>query len=263
MFLDTSATLRLGVFFAVFVLFLILENIRPLSEINISQIQRRATNLMLILLSSMLVRFVVPISVLAMAVVARDNNWGLTNLLNINFIPALILSILLLDMSIYWQHRLFHWIPFLWSFHRVHHADRSFDVTTGIRFHPLEMLLSVFYKIIMVLLIGASPESVLLFEIILNLSAMFSHANIRIPARLEKTIRKVIVTPYMHRVHHSVLEKEMNKNFGFCLSVWDRLFGSYLQCPRGGQKDMEIGLSAYQDARPIKLWWCLMLPFKK
>ncbi len=263
MFLDNATTLRLSVFFVVFVLFLTLENIRPLCKLNTSQLQRRVTNIILILLGSILVRLVVPVSVLAMAVVARDNNWGLINLLNIAFIPGLMLSVVLFDVSIYWQHQLFHWVPFLWGFHRVHHADRDFDVTTGIRFHPLEMVLSVLFKLAVVLLIGASPEAVLLFEIMLNLSAMFSHANIRIPERLENIIRKVIVTPQMHRIHHSALETEMNKNFGFCLSVWDRVFGSYLQSPRGDQEGMAIGLSTFRDDRPIKLWWCLMLPFKK
>ncbi len=262
-FLENASTFRLGAFLVVFVFFLVFENVCPFQKVHTPQLQRRITNLILVFLSSLLVRLVLPITVLAMAVVARDNGWGLLNYLKIDFFVALILSVVFFDVSIYWQHRVFHLVPFLWAFHRVHHADRGVDVTTGVRFHPIEMVLSVLFKLALVLLLGASPEAVLLFEIVLNLSAMFSHSNIRISPRLEPMIRTLFVTPDMHRIHHSVSEAEMNNNFGFCLSLWDKVFRSYQQSPRGDKNNMVLGLSAYQDTQPIKLWWCLTLPFKR
>jgi len=168
-----------------------------------------------------------------------------------------------LDLAIYIQHVASHHIPILWKLHKVHHADRDIDVTTGIRFHPLEAILSMIYKCLVILLLGPVALSVIIFEIVLNASAMFNHSNLRLPKKLDAVLRILVVTPDSHRVHHSVHASETNSNYGFFLSIWDRLGRTYTAQPRDNHLDMTIGLSNYQTPKPAILSWCLTLPFKK
>ena len=175
----------------------------------------------------------------------------------------ILVSAVLLDMAVYWQHVASHKIPMIWRFHKMHHADRDIDATTGIRFHPVEIVLSMLYKMVIVLILGPHIIGVFLFEIILNGSAMFNHANVRLPLWLDKTIRILFVTPDMHRVHHSVIAAETNSNYGFNLSIWDRIFGSYIAQPKEGHDGMTIGLPQYQTNKPSNILWCLKLPFSK
>ena len=175
----------------------------------------------------------------------------------------LILAVIILDGVIYLQHVLSHRIPVLWAFHKVHHTDRDLDVTSALRFHPIEILFSMAYKIIWVIALGPSVAAVIIFEVLLNGSAMFNHANLRLPLWLDKALRSVIVTPDMHRVHHSVIESETNSNYGFCLSLWDRLFRTYTPQPREGHDGMSLGLNEHQDKGPNSLSWSLALPFAR
>jgi sterol desaturase/sphingolipid hydroxylase (fatty acid hydroxylase superfamily) len=177
-------------------------------------------------------------------------------------VPETILAILIFDFAIWAQHLITHKVPLLWRLHRVHHADRDIDVTTAIRFHPVEIALSMFLKIGLVYIIGPSAVAIILFEIILNGTAMFNHANIKLPLGIDRVLRLILVTPDMHRVHHSVKRREHDSNYGFSLSIWDRFFGTYIAQPEEGHDDMTIGLQ-WQDDRPSKLGWSLRLPFSR
>jgi sterol desaturase/sphingolipid hydroxylase (fatty acid hydroxylase superfamily) len=176
---------------------------------------------------------------------------------------AIALTLLLLDLAIYVQHVLTHAVPALWRLHRVHHTDLDLDVTTGVRFHPFEILLSVLYKIALVVALGAHPLAVLIFEVLLNGSSLFNHANVRLPAMLERWLRLIWVTPEMHRVHHSVLRRETDSNYGSCLSLWDRLFGTYVAQPQAGHDRMTIGLEAFRTPAEQSLWSLLMQPVRR
>ena len=174
----------------------------------------------------------------------------------------IVAAVILLDLTIYGQHVASHKWSILWRFHKVHHADRDIDVTTGTRFHPVEIVLSMFYKCLCVLLIGPAVIAVFIFEMVLNATAMFNHANVKLPSWLDRGIRMILVTPDMHRVHHSIIRRETDSNYGFSLSVWDRIFGTYIARPSAGHDRMTIGLSQYQTSRPSSLAWCLNLPFR-
>ncbi|MFL0800871.1 MAG: sterol desaturase family protein [Agarilytica sp.] len=208
-------------------------------------------------------RWAVPISLAGTALVWEENSWGILNLIVLPEPVKLFVVMVLFDLAIYWQHRIFHIVPFLWRIHKVHHADSAFDVTTGFRFHPAEILVSVLFKMVLIVILGPSPESILIFEIVLSAAAMFSHANIRFPLGVDRVLRYAIVTPDMHRIHHSVNDNEMNKNFGFFLAVWDKVFGSYVQTPQEGQEKLVVGLSRYRNQNPSLFWWCLILPFRR
>uniref|UniRef100_UPI003083EF6F sterol desaturase family protein n=1 Tax=Petrachloros mirabilis TaxID=2918835 RepID=UPI003083EF6F len=214
------------------------------------------------MLSTVLLRILFPLAAVGMAAIAAERGWGLWNQLPMPMGLAVVLSIVALDLVIYWQHRLFHALPLLWRLHKVHHADQDFDVTTGFRFHPLEILLSMGIKIIAVALLGAPGIAVLIFEVLLNGTALFNHGNVSLPLFLDRWLRWVVVTPDMHRIHHSVVPQETNSNFGFNLPWWDRLLGTYQSQPFRGQQGMVIGLSEYQqDPRVAQLPWMLVLPF--
>lgn len=197
-----------------------------------------------------------------MAVLAAGNGWGLLNALAVPAWLAVPLAILALDLAIYFQHVLFHAVPLFWRLHRMHHADLEFDVTTGIRFHPVEILLSMGLKLGVVAALGAPPLAVLVFEIVLNASSLFNHANIALPGRLDALLRLVVVTPDMHRVHHSVHPSETNSNFGFNLAVWDRIFGTYTAQPREGHEGMTVGLHSFRSLRELWLDRMLLQPLR-
>lgn len=256
--------LRLGVFIGVLLLMAILEVLFPRrSHVQIKR-SRWATNLSLAVINSIALRFLGPISAVVAAEYAVRNDWGLLNWLPVSLplVAEVALGVVLLDLAIYVQHVASHKVPFLWRFHKVHHADRHIDVTTGVRFHPVEALLSMVYKCTVVLALGPLALAVVIFEIVLNASSMFNHSNVKLPASLDRLLRLVIVTPDMHIVHHSEVSNETNSNFGFFLPFWDRLFKTYIAQPQKGHNGVIIGLTEYQSDRPSKLPWSLSIPFK-
>ena len=217
---------------------------------------------MISVLNTFVLRLLGPVTAIGAALWAANHNWGLLNFLDIPLWLSFALGFLILDFAIYLQHWATHKIPLLWRLHKVHHADRDIDVTTAVRFHPVEIALSMFYKCGWVLLIGPAAFTVIVFEIVLNGTALFNHANLKIPSSIDRWLRLIIVTPDMHRVHHSIRPAETHSNFGFSLSIWDRLFKTYIAQPMHGHLDMQIGLPQYQTEEPANLAWSLVLPFK-
>ena len=254
-------SIRIAFFIGVFLILVGLEAIVPRKGRVLPRLQRWKTNLALVAITGVLLRFLAPIMAVGMASWAQVNNVGLLNWVHLPAGLAFLFAFVLLDMSIYFQHVLSHRVPVFWRFHRVHHADRDVDVTTGVRFHPVEMLLSMLYKLACVAVIGPSVLAVIVFEIVLNASAMFNHANIRLPRQFDHFLRKWVVTPDFHRVHHSVIPTETDSNFGFFLSIWDRLFGTCIEQPQKGHSAMLIGLAEYQTECPSRLSWSLAMPF--
>ena len=257
-----SAT-RLSIFLGALLLLAALECLAPRRQRSFSRPRRWPTNLAIAAIDTLALRFLLPVLAVGSALWAEMNQIGLMQIFALPLGLEILLAILLLDALVYGQHVAFHRIPLLWRVHRVHHTDRDIDVTTALRFHPLEILLSMLLKITFVVLLGAPVEGVICFEIILNAMAMFNHANISLPARLDARLRLFLVTPDMHRVHHSIDMGEHNRNFGFSLSCWDRIFATYKAQPRLGHDGMIIGLSHHQDARPCRLGWSLLLPFRR
>lgn len=246
--LEHEAVLRVSAFVLMLALMAAWERAAPARTQGQPWWRRWRTNLGLAAANTLLLRIVLPTTAIGVAALAHANGWGLLNHYGIGGWLALALAVVALDFAIYLQHVLFHAVPALFRLHRVHHADPDFDTTTGIRFHPIEILLSMLIKYAAIALIGASPFAVLVFELLLNLSSLFNHGNVRMPAVLDSALRALLVTPDMHRVHHSVVAAERNSNYGFCLSVWDRLFGTYVPDPAGGQAALRIGYPGFSDA---------------
>ena len=219
-------SIRISVFASMLVLMALLEFLSPRRSRTQTRLKRWSTNIGLIFLSSMTLRLALPIVAMGMAALAMEQTWGLFNWLNWPLWLEVLLAMILMDLLIYWQHVASHHFPMLWRLHKIHHADRDIDTTTGIRFHPVEIVLSMLYKMLCVVLLGPSVIAVLLFEVWLNMAALFNHANVRLPLSLDKKLRLILVTPDMHRVHHSVRVPETNSNYGFSLSCWDRWFGT-------------------------------------
>ena len=263
----SETTLRLSVFLGIFVILALLELAIPRRKARQTKPRRWLTNLSIAGIDSVVVRLMallaVPVAAVAAAAWAQANGWGLLNWLDVPAWIALPLAIIVLDLAIYGQHVASHKIPLFWRLHKVHHTDVEFDVTTAVRFHPIEIALSMLWKIIVVLALGASPWAVVLFEVILNGCAMFNHANITLPQWLDRIVRLVLVTPDMHRVHHSVYRSEHDMNYGFNLSIWDRLFGTYKAQPHDGHVEMVIGQKSHLNENPTKLGWSLRLPFRR
>lgn len=257
----TPEALRLAAFVAVFVVMAIAEIIRPRRQLLVSKKKRWVGNLTIVAVNTLLVRLIVPVMPYQMALAARDSGWGLFNLAHLSGIPELAASLLLLDVVIYAQHRLFHRIALFWRFHRMHHTDLDLDVSSGTRFHPLEMLVSIAIKLAAVAFLGASPLAVLLFEILLNATSMFNHANVALPPAIDRWLRLALVTPDMHRVHHSTLPQETDSNFGFNQPWWDRLFGTYRAEPRAGHARMTIGLQEFRNLDELGIKQLLLIPF--
>jgi len=258
--------LRFTVFLTLLAAFALAEAIWPRRPLTTAKQHRWFSNLSLTALNSALLRLValiVPAAPTAVAALAQSRGWGLFNLFQVGGWLELATSLLLLDLLIYLQHRLFHRMPICWRLHRMHHTDLDLDVSSGIRFHPLEILLSLAIKLVAVVMLGCSPLSVLTFEILLNATSLFSHANLRIPAALDQWMRLALVTPDMHRVHHSVIVRETNSNYGFNLSCWDRLFGSYRAQPRDGHDRMTIGLKQWRNPVELGLGSLLQIPFQR
>jgi sterol desaturase/sphingolipid hydroxylase (fatty acid hydroxylase superfamily) len=260
-FASPEALVRLGFFAAIFFVVAIGEKIAPRRLLLKSKKKRWISNLGMQIVDVVVLRFIFPLFPVGFAVICAQKGWGLLNHNQITPLVAIIISVLALDFVIYLQHLLFHFIPIFWRIHMVHHTDLDIDVTTALRFHPLEIILSFLIKFTAVAAIGAPPLSVLIFEIMLNGAAMFNHGNFRIPLFLDHIIRMVLVTPDMHRIHHSVIISETNSNYGFSFSWWDRICGTYKAQPQEGHDQMKIGLNGYDDDRSLRLSALLAMPF--
>ncbi len=258
-----EAAIRLGFFLGIFAVMALWELAAPRRALTVSKAVRWLNNLGLVALNTVLLRLLFPAAAVGVAAWAQQQGWGLLNHFAPPFWAAVLISVVAMDFVIWLQHVMVHAIPLLWRLHRVHHADPDYDVTTGARFHPVEIVLSMLIKFATILLLGPPLAGVILFEVILNGMAMFNHGNVRLPEAADRVLRTLLVTPDMHRVHHSVEDDETNSNFGFNLSLWDRLFGTYRAQPRGGHEGMRIGIHRYHA--PADVSWLpglLSLPFK-
>ena len=262
----SEAALRFAVFAGIFVAMALLEVAAPKRHLSAAKARRWLTNLSIVAIDSVVVRLMaalaVPLAAVAAALYAEQRGIGLLNMVVWPAWLELVIALVVLDFAIWLQHLASHKVPVLWRLHRMHHADLDIDVSTALRFHPIEIGLSMLWKIAWVLALGASALSVLLFELILNGCAMFNHANIALPGPLDRIVRLFIVTPDMHRVHHSVERREHDSNYGFNLSLWDRLFSTYTPQPERGHQGMTIGLPQYRSDGPTRLIWSLAVPFR-
>lgn len=260
---QNEGTIRLAVFITLFSIMALSEYFRPRRPLTASKGSRWFTNWTIVVLDSLVVRLIFPAAAVGAALWANSNGYGLFNMIGISEGLAALLAFLVLDFAIWLSHLLSHKVPVFWRIHRMHHSDVNIDVSTALRFHPIEIVLSMLYKVAIVVALGAPAVSVILFEIVLNGAAMFNHANFKLPLWFDKILRILIVTPDMHRVHHSVEQNETDSNYGFNLSIWDRMFGTYTDQPKDGHDGMTIGLPQWQEDGPTKLNWSLMVPFRK
>ena len=255
--------IRLGFFLGIFAVMAGWEAFAPRRPLVVPKGRRWLSNLGLVALDTLVVRLLFPTAAVGVALFAEARGWGLLNYYRLPSPLAVALAVVIMDLVIYLQHVMVHAVPLLWRIHRVHHADLDYDVTTGARFHPIEIVLSMLIKFATILLLGPPVVAVVIFEVLLNGMAMFNHANVGLPRRLDRLLRWFIVTPDMHRVHHSVEDDEANSNFGFNLSWWDRLFGTYREQPRAGHRGMTIGIHRYRDPAVVDhLPGMLLLPFR-
>ena len=258
--MEYESAIRLISFILIFILIALWEILMPRRALTTSKKWRWFSNLSIVAINPVVLQLIFPVLAIGMAQTAQDNGWGLLNQINTPNLLALSVGFFVLDLVIYLQHVMFHAVPLFWRLHMVHHADLDFDLTTGLRFHPVEIVLSMILKMTVIVAFGPPVVAVLAFEVLLNGMAMFNHGNITIPTPLDKWLRWFVVTPDMHRVHHSVIIRETNSNYGFNLSVWDRLFGTYLAHPRRGHEEMVIGLSQFREEKKLTLPWLLILP---
>lgn len=259
--MERDQVIRVGFFFGIFTAVAIWESLAPRRKLTTSKTSRWLANFVLIGLNPVSVRLIFPLLPVGMALLAEERRWGLLTNLPLAYWLKVAAAVVALDFAIYLQHALHHAIPTLWRLHMVHHADLDFDVTTGVRFHPIEIVLSMGIKLGAVAALGPPALAVLIFEVALNATAMFNHSNIYLPPKMDRVLRLFLVTPDMHRVHHSAIIKETNSNFGFNLPWWDRLLGTYRDQPAKGHEDMTIGLAHLRDPNRLTLPWLLALPF--
>jgi len=259
--LDQEPVIRLSFFLGVLIIMAIWEVAMPRRRVEIPRVLRWSNNLALVVVDTLVVRVAFPVAAVGLAVIAQGNGWGLLNQFSLPAPVVFITAILVFDLAIYLQHVLFHAVPALWRLHRMHHADLGFDVTTGLRFHPIEILLSMVIKLGVVMALGPPAIAVLVFEVVLNASSLFNHSNVRLPPKVDAVLRLFIVTPDMHRVHHSIRPSETNSNFGFNIPWWDRLLGTYLAQPAAGHEDMTIGIEQFRNRRSLWLDRMLIQPF--
>ena len=253
--LANEPTVRLSFFIGIFATMAVWEMLAPRRALMLSKAMRWGNNIGLVVLNTVLLRLLFPAAAVGMAAFAVRQGWGVLNHVELPFWLAVMIAVIVLDFVIWLQHVMVHAVPVLWRLHRVHHADLDFDVTTGARFHPLEILLSMLIKFVVIMLLGPPLVAVVVFEVVLNATAMFNHSNVHLPVTLDRLLRMVVVTPDMHRVHHSVEDDETNSNFGFNLPWWDRLFGTYRAQPRAGHEAMTIGITTFREDK-----WCSWLP---
>ncbi len=259
---EREAILRLASFGAIFVVMMLWELRAPKRALSVSKWQRWSSNIGLLVINSIVLRLLFPAAAIGIAYSAGMAGWGIFNHVALPYWLEVTLAVLLLDLAIYLQHLLMHRVPLLWRLHRVHHADLDIDLTTGSRFHTIEIIVSMLIKWAVISLLGPALLAVLIFETLLNGMAVFNHANVHMPASADRWIRKLLVTPDMHRVHHSILLSETNSNYGFNLSTWDRIFGTYVDQPAKGHDAMTIGIPEFRDARQVdRIPGMLALPF--
>lgn len=261
--ITSEPVLRLLVFLAMLGVLALLEILRPRRHLQYSKRSRWLNNFGISLLNSLSVAILIPITGVAVALLVKENTWGLFNIIQASQWVSLLVYLLIFDLTIYWQHRLFHRFKFLWRLHRMHHTDLDYDVTTGIRFHPFSILISTLIKLCLIIVMGPPAIAVLISEVLLNATSMFNHSNIKLSKRFDGTLRYLLVTPDMHRVHHSEVDAEHHKNFGFNFPWWDRVFGSYQAQPSMGHEEMNIGIKGYGESQSIGLPALLMQPFRK
>ena len=259
--METETLIRLGAFLGIFVLLATAEVFVPRRKLTTTKSRRWLANLTIVALNPLAVALIFPVFPMGVALLAIKQGWGLLNQVNLPYWIEVIIAVVVMDLVVYAQHVMHHAIPLLWRLHMVHHADLDIDITTGLRFHPIEIVVSMAIKLAAVAALGASPMAVLLFEVALNATSMFNHSNIRIPENIDRALRLLIVTPDMHRVHHSVIIRETNSNYGFNLPWWDRLLGTYKDQPDKGHTDMVIGLSQFREPQKLSLPRLLILPF--
>ena len=260
--LENEPTIRLSFFLGVFIVIALWEAAAPCRPRSLGRLMRWPSNLGIVALNTVVIRLLFPVAAVGLAVQVSGAGWGLLNQVDLPLWLEVILAVVLLDAAIYLQHVMFHAVPALWRLHRMHHADMDYDVTTGARFHPIEIVLSMVIKLAVVTVLGASPVAVIIFEVLLNATAMFNHGNIRLNLALDGILRLFVVTPDMHRVHHSVIPSEANSNFGFNMPWWDRLFGTYKAQPAAGHDDMTIGINVFREPEDQRLDKMLMQPFR-
>jgi len=254
--------IRFGTFATALALMLLWEWLRPFRDIPTAKLTRLANHLALMALNFLFLRVLSGGGAYGTAVLAAENGWGLFHRYPLPSWLSFVLGLLLLDFAIYGQHVLFHKVAWLWRLHKVHHSDLDFDTTTAIRFHPVEIVLSMFYKMLLVLAFGIAADTVLVFEVLLNACAQFNHGNVRLPDALEGCLRWLLITPDFHRIHHSSETRETDTNFGFSVPWWDRLCGTYCAAPRMGQDGMEIGLKEERNRSRLGFFHLLLLPFR-
>jgi sterol desaturase/sphingolipid hydroxylase (fatty acid hydroxylase superfamily) len=259
--MEHEAAIRLGFFFGIFFLVAIGELISPRRVLQTSKIIRWLSNMGIVAIDTLAVRLIFPVIGVHVAFSAHEKGWGLLNVLDLPGWLAVVIGVLVLDLVVYLQHVMFHTVPLIWRLHMMHHADMDIDVTTGLRFHPIEIIISMGIKMTAIAALGPSVFTVILFEIILNGTAMFNHGNFKLPLALDRYLRFLVVTPDMHRVHHSVTIRETNSNFGFNFPWWDRLFGTYRPQPVAGHEGMTIGLTQFRDPGRNNLFRMLSMPF--
>lgn len=259
--MDSEPLLRLAAFFGVLGLLATWETLAPRRQVTAAKLRRWATNVGIVVLNTIMLRALFATGAVGVAAVATYERWGLLNHLAWPTFLETLLAVIALDFVLYLQHVMFHAVPGLWRFHMMHHADLDCDVTTGVRFHPIEVTLSLVIKLTAIVVLGASPAAVLCFEILLNATSMFNHSNVWIPVPLDRVLRWCVVTPDMHRIHHSIDPRETNRNFGFNLPWWDRLLGTYLPNPAQEHETMTLGLAQFRDPTRLNLLGILALPF--
>ncbi|MDY6980788.1 MAG: sterol desaturase family protein, partial [Pseudomonadota bacterium] len=261
--LTNEPLIRVGFFVGILLIMALWEILAPRRPLSISKTVRWGSNLGIVILNTVVLRLLFPAAAVGMAFFAHQQGWGIFNYYAPPYWLAVIASVIIFDFLIYLQHVMVHAIPLFWRLHRMHHADLDFDVTTGARFHPLEIILSMLIKFATIVVLGPPVVAVIIFEVLLNATAMFNHSNVRLPLGLDRVLRWFVVTPDMHRVHHSAEDDEANSNFGFNLPWWDRLLGTYRDQPRDGHEGMTIGIRKYREPKQVSwLYGMLMLPFK-
>ena len=257
-----AAPIRLSFFLGIFAAMAIWEMLSPRRALTVAKAVRWANNIAIVVLNTVVLRLIFPAAAVGLAVFAATRGWGLFHVVHLPFAAQVVVCVLILDLVIYLQHVMVHAVPALWRLHRVHHADLDLDVTTGARFHPLEILLSMLIKFAAIAVFGPPVVAVVIFEVLLNATSMFNHGNVRLPRRFDRLLRLFVVTPDMHRVHHSVEDDETNSNFGFNLPWWDRLFGTYRDQPRAGHQGMTVGIHTFRDTKTCSwLPGMLTIPF--
>ncbi|MGK0499228.1 MAG: sterol desaturase/sphingolipid hydroxylase (fatty acid hydroxylase superfamily) [Oceanicoccus sp.] len=255
--------IRLSFSVGVLAFFIVLETLYPRRQRILSRLKRWPSNIGLSLLNQLIARLIMPATAIAVAAYGATSGMGLLNYMVMPTWLEIIIAVLLLDLAIYLQHIMFHSVPLFWRMHRVHHADTDFDVSTGVRFHPVEIILSAAIKLAVIILLGPAVIAILIFEVWLNAASIFNHSNLRIPLGLDKLLRNVVVTPDMHRVHHSIRANETNSNFGFNFPWWDRFFGTYRAQPIDGHEDMTIGLDKFRQPNQQRIHRLLLQPFQE